>query len=276
MLRGSRDKKKINLSLHFPSSVENESVNPYYENAKEDGLYGLCLNDDRSVEHHNKFLKNLRLFNTGNPDWDYFKTDECKNEITKWKGKLGDKILVLGVNFAFSNTLPWHEMIIKWHEMIIKYAEQKGFKVVLRCHPDRFDYIPQHFLKYWHKEVHRFVLGGIGTHYVCENPCSTSIVESFFTGIKAGGSPLVPHYKSWSDDRWVEEEDKWEKMFNEITGTDKVSKMIPFINSEEALDNFLSDKKPIVSFEEARDFFGWKIVPSYCEYFFNVIERALS
>ncbi len=268
-LRESRDKKKINLSLHFPSSIEINTENPFYNNAKEDGLYGLCLDNERSVMHHRRFLKNLHLLNTGNPDWDNFKTDEYKKEVAKWKEKLGNKVLVLGVEFTHSNSLPWCEMIIK-------YAEQKGFKVVLRCHPDRHRFMPQHYLKYWHKEVHRYILGNIGTHYICENPCSTSVVESFFTGMKVGGSPLVVHYKGWGKHLWIEEKNKWEKMINEITESDKVPKMIPLINNEESLNNFLSDKKPIVSFEEARDFLSWSIVPNYCEHFFDVVERDLS
>lgn len=258
---------KISLSLNMATSIMNTTINPYCKDAERLGVYGICMNDDRSIKHYTTFLPNLHFFNTGNPDWDYFKSRECEDEVNLWRGRLGNKILVIGY------AVPKPEFS-SWFKMITEVAVRQGFAVVLRKHPDTP--LIEEFSKYYIENIHRLTLAKMATHYISDNFGSTSVAENFFAGTKVGTSPLIVHYKFWGDHIWLKERDAWETAVLNSTGSAKVLEMIPLIDNKESLDKFLLDDTPIFSLEENQKFFGGPITLNYSEHFFKCIEEKLS
>lgn len=258
---------KISLSLNMAVSIMNTTVNPYCKDAEKLGVYGICMNDSRSIQHYNSFFPTLHFFNTGNPDWDYLRSEECKKVVNSWRNKLGSRVLVVGCG------VPRIEFL-SWFKRIARKANQLGFTVILRKHPDTI--LPEELSKYHINGIHRLALTKIASHYISDNFASTSVAENLFTGTKVGASPLIVHHKSWGNFIWIEEKKDWESLVLSSTDSTRVSEMVPLINSEESLTKFLSDSTPAISSAENQKFFGGPITSNYSEYFFKHVEEKLS
>lgn len=263
-LTESRKRRKINVSLINSLSAVRIPIPTFFPD-KTKLLDGICMKAEVHLLQYSDFTKGLFLVNVGDPDWDWWKTDEFKEKVRGIKERFGNKILVLCGVFVCPEFIPYIEFCIK-------KAESLGFKPIINYHPDRWSYVPEKFHKYCNRSIHHHVLFSAASHLIV-NIDSTVVSECLFLETKIGCSLAIYHYirrgnHVWLDkDAWVKEVSK--RMKQEIID------MVEFVFDENDLERFLSSSKSIVSMEQAAKAFGRIDVPCYSEYLFKTLDKKL-
>ena len=268
-LTESKRKGKINIKLNNAISICCDITNPNYttEHVK-DTLNGMCMKGQRTIEHYQKFSKNLFFINVGDSDWDMFETEEFKSQVKQINEKYGNKILLIGSDFG---GIPEE---VSWDNQAILQAQKMGFKVIVRVHVGREKFIPDSLKEYVDLETPRFVLFAAASH-VIENIASTMLAECLYLNKKVGCSALIPHPKDYgSTSGWVTNYDEWKKLILPKAGKEFCD-IIPRAVSEEELDKFLSSNEVFADQNKIDSIFGWNRVPNYCSQTFEEIEKKL-
>jgi hypothetical protein len=266
----SHRKGKINVKAHNSISIYNQLVNINYTTERVQGrLDYICMRDRRSVEHFKRFLSGVRLLNVGDPDWDYFKTDVFKQEVSRVIDAYGKKLLLICCGFDMN-----HKECTYW-PMIVKHAIQQGFKILMSCHPGHESRMSKDMQKYKvPKDLHHHVLFAAASHVICE-PSSTVIAESMMLRTKVCCYPYIPHAGNvYGVTGWASESDEWRKAMQNCMGPELLSFM-PVTASASLLQDFLDSPTPLISEDQTDMLFGWPKVESYSSNFFDTLERDI-
>lgn len=267
----SKKRNKTNVMLINSTTAYRNYVVSYFLPSKTKLLDGICMKIEETVLHYKEFTENLFLINVGDPDWDYWKTDEFKEKVEKVKSELGDKILVLCEFYGCDECL-------QYIEFCIKKAENLGFKIIINLHPSCWEYGWKkdfdNFRKYCNTDIHHHVLFKAASHMI-GNIQSSVIAEGLFLETKVGCNPIVAHHDGFGEgEKWLDRS-SWlikvsKHMKQEIIDT------VDLVFNEKDLDGFLSNSEKKVSMQEATKAFGKINVPCYTEYLFKTLDERLS
>lgn len=257
-----------NVKLHNSMSTYNTLFNVNYARNRVNGrIHGVCMKEQRAILHFKKFLHDVWYLNTGDPDWDYFKTQEFSSKVEEMRGKYGDKVLLICASFDGGQ-----EEKDFW-SLIIKWTIDLGFKVLIRVHPGLERQIPPNLVQYIAPNVHRHVAFASASHILSEMS-STVVGESMMLGTKVGSYPFVPHHFKYGSHTWIDNDKKWhDAMFNQVG--DEMLGCVPYVHTTATLMNFLSSPDPMVTQEQADKLWGWPRVDCYSEYLFKCVEEKL-
>ncbi len=269
ILRTSKKHGKINIKLQTAISVYNRIVNINYIPQKtQDTLHGMCVKGQRSIDHYKKFTKDLFYLNTGDPEWDQFKTDDFKDKVKKIKEKYSEKFLLLGA--GWQNI----EQETQYYKDIILQAEKRGFKVVIRTHIDLEKLLPACFKDYADAITDRFVLFAAASH-VIENISSTMLVECLFLGKRVGCTPAIRHFLEYGrPHKWIANFNEWYGHILPKVGKEMVD-IFPRIVTPNEIDVFLSSNDMFTSQDSVDKIFGWPKVSNYSEHLFKTVETLI-
>jgi hypothetical protein len=268
ILTSSKNIGKINIKVKNAISMQRNIRNINYlpEHTKHT-LDGICVKENRSIIHYREFTNGLFLLNTGDPDWDWFITDDFKKQVHDTNEKYGEKFLLLGAGFINSEEIPYYRMLIA-------EAEVNGFNVAIRIHPGCERRKDAALHTYYDMDTDGFVLDAAASH-VIENISSAMLAESLLLGTKVGCTPAIRHFLGYGVPHlWVSDYNKWHKNILPKVGKELLD-IIPIISDRFELAKFLSDDKLPVSSEHIDKLFGWPKVPNYCSYFFESVEKQL-
>ena len=257
---------KTNVMLVNSTSAYRNIINTYFLPEKTGLLDGICMKMEEHLFHYQEFTKDLFLINVGDPDWDWWGTDEFKNEVDKTRSMFGDKILVFGEPFL----LP--KQAIPYAELCIKQAKSLGFKFVINPHPDRGDIVPEQFRKYCNRNIHHHVLFKAATHIVTSINCSL-LAEGLFLGTKVGSDSFIPHCEEWVTHKWLDKNSWLTKAPKHVK--QEILDMISFVCDKKDIYEFLSNNKLGATVEVAGKAFGKIVVPCYSEYLFETLDKKL-
>lgn len=265
-LKESKKRGKSNVVLSNSLSGWRNDVNPYFlpENTKL--IDGICMKIEEHLLYYKEFTKGLFLVNVGDPDWDWWSTNEFKEKVKKVKSELGNKILVLCEAFILSKD------DTPYTEFCIKQAENLGFKVVINVHPDRQQFAPKQFLRYCNTTVYHHVLFKAASHTI-GNIGSSTTVENLFLGTKVGCNPIVAHCAGHGEHRWLGRKTWITKVSKHFKS--EILSMISPIFDEKELHSFLSSSKLEVSVQSTEKVFGKINVSCYAEYLFKTLDKKL-
>ena len=267
----SRAIGKINIKLHNSMSTNNTIENPNYTTERVDGrIHGICTREQRAIRHFQKFLPDVFYLNTGDPDWDYFRTQEFKGEVDRVHKWCGKKLLL--ICSPFKEELG--EFEVEFWKLVIDWAERIGFRVVIRSHPGRATYVPKELRPFLHNEIHRHVIFAAASHVLVAN-CSTVIGECMLLGTKVGSFPMVPHNGKYGKHDWIDDPVSWHNITAGQIGKDLLS-YLPYVHTRGTLNEFLSSPNPLISQEQMDSIWGWPRVDCYSEYLFKCVEEKVS
>ena len=269
-LTNSWRKGKTNVKLHNSMSTYNTLTNINYIQARVKGrLHGFCMKEQRSVEHFRRFLPepNVWYLNVGDPDWDYFQTEEFKSGVKAVRQSYGDKILLVLISFDSG------AVECRFWRTVIPWAVAKGFRVLIRPHPGCEHRIPADLQKYQAPDLHRHVLFA-GASHVLGEMASSVIGECMLLGTKVGSYPFVPHTPRYGVHSWMDDDTRWRGAIVKQVGARLLS-YVPFVHTAGSLGSFLLDTKPLITTEQMDELWGWPRVPNYCDYLLQSLERKL-
>lgn len=264
----SHELGKVNIKLHNSMSTYNTLVNIHYTEQRIAGrIDGICMREQRAVDHFKRFNNKVFYLKTGDPDWDYLKTQEFYKSTSKLVSKNGKKVLLI------CNSFDCGEIESKFIRLIVKWAVELGFKVFIRIHPGNERNTPQDLLKYVAPNVHRYTMLASVSHVIGEM-ASTIIGECHMLGVKVGSYPLAPHTIKYGQHEWVDNLPVWRAKIEKQVGSELLSK-VPFVHTTGTLREFLSSSTPIVNSSEADKLWGWPKADSYASYLFECLEGKL-
>ena len=265
-LTESKRRGKVNVILVNGISGWMNDEFPYFLPDKTVLLDGICMRMEEQIRNFERFTKNLFLVNVGDPDWDWWKTDEFNQEVEKTKAKLGNKVLVYCGIFALpSQSVPYADFCIK-------QAERLGFKFVINPHPDRWDLMPKKFYKYCNMDIPHHVLFKAASHVISSITCSV-ITESLLLGTKVGCDGFIGHCAGHGKHRWLDRNSWLAKVSKNIK--QEILSMTSLVSDEKSLGTFLSSSEPGVSIKIAEKVFGKNYFPSYGRCLFETLDRKL-
>jgi len=266
-LKQSKDLGKTNIILINSLSGWRNRPNHFF-GPKYTGLIdGVCMKIEEHLLSFKEFTEDLFLINTGDPDWDWWQTNEFKNEVKKVNSKYGNKIFVFGDVFIEPTSS------IPYVESCIAISKELGFKFIINPHPDRWDMVPKKFYKYCNRDIHHHVLFKAASHVVC-HVSSSIILESMLLGTRAGTDPTIAHCDGWGKHRWLDNKDLFRTKISKHLKQEIID-MIPLVFNREDISNFLSSSKPNAPIETVGKVFGKIDVPCYCEYLFQTLDKKL-
>lgn len=265
-LKESKQRGRTNIILVNSLSGWRNHSNHFFGPEYTGLIDGVCMKIEEHLLNFKEFTKDLFLVNVGDPDWDWWQTDEFKNEVEKVNVRFGKKIFVFGDVFIDpTNSIPYVESCIA-------ISKRLGFKFVINPHPDRWDMIPKKFLRYCNRDIHHHVLFKAASHVVC-HISSSIIVESMLLGTKAGTDPTVAHCDGWGKHRWLDKDSFRSKIANHLN--QEIIDMIPLVFDEEDINDFLASSEPNAPVEVVGKAFGKIDVPCYSEYLFQTLDKKL-
>ncbi len=263
-------KGKINIKLHNSMSTYNRIVNVNYTPDRVRGhIHGICMKEQRAVDHYRLFLSDTDswMLNVGDPDWDYFQTEEFKTAVSDTKKKYGDKTVLICASFDSG------KVEANFWTAVIPWMVAKGFCVLIRPHPGCEKHIPLHLQKYASPNLHRHVLFAAASHVIAEM-ASSVVGESMLLKTKVGGYPFVPHTPKYGRHSWMDNDMTWRESMAKQVGA-RMLASVPFIHNKSSVDEFLADSTPCVTDQQADELWGWPKVPCYCEHLFKCVEEKL-
>jgi hypothetical protein len=263
-------KGKTNVKLHNSMSTYNALVNINYVKARVKGkLHGFCMKEQRAVDHYKRFLpeSDVWYLNVGDPDWDYFQTEEFKAGVQSVQATYGEKLLL--VLASFDSGKPECDF---W-TTVIPWAVANGFRVLIRPHPGCEHRIPPVLRQYAAPNIHRHVLFAAASHVIGEM-ASSVIGECMFLGTKVGSYPFVPHTPKYGVHSWMDNDTTWWEAIVKHVGP-KLLSYVPFVHTSGSMAEFLEDSKPLITERQMDDLWGWPRVPCYSEHLFQCLERKL-
>jgi hypothetical protein len=264
----SHELGKTNIKLHNSMSTYNTLVNIHYTEQRVAGrIDGICMREQRAIDHFKRFNNKVFYLKTGDPDWDYLKTPEFHTSSSELVSKNGKKVLLICNSFDYGET---EGVFIR---LIVKWAEEIGFKVFIRIHPGNERNTPPDLLKYIAPNVHRYTMLASVSHVIGEM-ASTIIGECHMIGIKVGSYPFAPHTVKYAQHEWVDNLPMWKAKIEKQVGYELLSK-VPFVHTTGTLKEFLSNSTPIVSPSEVDKIWGWPKAESYSSYLFECLEGKL-
>lgn len=269
-LKESKKYGKTNVMLlNGASSYREFEAGLYHKKFVAEKLIdGLCAKIERTVICQKKFFEPLFLINVGDPDWDWWQTNEFKEEVEKVKSRFGNKLLVIceeyrtGLN-KILDSLPYAEFCIK-------HAENLGFKVVINVHPDSWKRRPKHLETYYNKSIHHHVLFKAASHVITNAGC-TVISESLFLRTKVGCDLMVGHYPKFGIHAWLDKETWFVEMPKHINP--EILNLISTVFSKKDLHEFLVSSKLNASPKVVDKAFGRIQVRNYTEYLFKTLDK---
>ena len=259
---------KVNIKLHNSMSVYNKLLNINYTKNRVGGrIHGICSKEHRSILHFKQFLPNVFYLNTGDPDWDYFRTQEFTNAVKKAHDQYGKKLLLICTSFENGN------IEVRFWELITKWAEAAGFRPIIRVHPGREWALPPGLTKYGCSNLHRHVAMAAASHVLAEI-CSTVIGECMMLGTKVGSFPMVPHNGKYGKHDWIDNNQQWKGTVVKHIGGDFLN-YVPYVHTSRTLVDFLSSSDPIITKQQMDSIWGWPRVDCYSEYLFKCVEEKV-
>jgi len=259
---------KVNIKLHNSMSVYNKLINVNYTRNRVNGrIHGICSKEHRSILHFKQFLPSVFYLNTGDPDWDYFRTQEFTNAVKKTRDQYGKKILLICTSFENGS------IEVRFWKLITKWAEDSGFKPLIRSHPGREWAVPSELSKYVCSNLHRHVAMAAASHALAEI-CSTVIGECMMLGTKVGSFPMVPHNKKYGKHDWIDNNQLWKGTVVKHIGGDFLSH-VPYVHTSGTLNEFLSSPNPVITKQQMDSIWGWPRVNCYSEYLFKCVEEKV-
>jgi len=262
----SRKQGKKNVMLVNGLSGWMNDELPYFLPDKTALLDGICMKMEEQIRNFERFTKGLFFVNVGDPDWDWWKTDEFSREVAKAKAKLGPKSLVYCGIFSIP------EQEIPYTNFCIKQAEKLGFKFIINPHPDRWYLMPKQFYKYCNMDIHHHVLFKAASHVISSITCSV-ITESLFLGTKVGCDGFIGHCAGHGKHKWLDRNSWLAKVSKNIK--QEILNMTSLVSDEKSLSTFLSSSEPGASIKAAEKVFGKKYFPSYGRCLFETLDRKL-
>lgn len=257
---------KTNVVLVNSLSGWRNQLNPYFRPGLTRLIDGICMKVEEHLLNFKEFTKKLFLVNVGDPDWDWWQSDEFTNEVKKVNSRFGDKIFVFGDVFIEpASSIPYVESCIA-------ISKKLGFKFMINPHPDRWDMIPKQFYKYCNREIHHHVLFKAASHVV-GHVSSSIILESMLLGTRAGTDPTVAHCDGQGKHRWLDRDSFRTKIAKHLK--QEIIDMVPLVFDEEDIHNFLSSFEPNAPVEVVGKAFGKIDVPCYSEYLFKTLDKKL-
>ena len=261
---------KVNVKVHNSISTYNTLVNINYTTQRVNGrLDAICFRDQRSIDHFKLFLGGVKFFNVGDPDWDFFKTNEFKNQVFKTKEQYGDRVLSICASFETGKSE------IDFWSLVISWAEKKGFKVLIRPHPgygERF--VPEQLKKHLvlDNRLHRHVLLASSSHVIAE-PAGTIIAECHLLETRVGSYPFIPHHEKYGHHTFIDNYKLWNDAIRGHIGNDLLSHL-PLVHTTGTLYDFLASTDPLITDAEADSIWGWpKNIESYSSNLFEKLEQ---
>ena len=264
-LTESKRRGKINIMLINSASIYRNLVISSFLPDKTKLLDGICIKLEETVLHYKEFTKDLFLINVGDPDWDWWQSNEFKGKVASIKSEFNNKILVLCESFICGE-------VLSYIRLCIRKAEALNFKVFINIHPDRWGHAPEEFRKYYNTNIHHHILFGAASHSINDVGSST-VAENLFLGTKTGCNLTVPHGGGWGNNKWFTQ-DEWFTLIPKHVKQEIIDTLF-LVFDEEKLDNFLSDSESKVSIESAGEVFGRVRVPCYTEYLFKTLDERL-
>ncbi len=263
-------KGKINVKLHNSMSTYNTITNINYIQARVKGkLHGFCMKEQRAVDHYKRFLPepNVWYLNVGDPDWDYFQTEEFKEAVRSFRQEYGDKVLLICASFDSGKPEA------NFWTVVIPWAVSQGFRVLIRTHPGCESRIPSVLRSYMAPNLHRHVLFAGASHVIGEM-ASSVIGECMMLETKVGSYPFIPHHPKYGVHSWMDNDTTWREAIVRQVGLPMLS-YIPFIHTSGSLAEFLADDRPLITKDQMDSLWGWPRVPCYSEYLFQCLEKRL-
>lgn len=260
---------KINIKVHNSMSTYNNLVNIHYTEQRVNGrIHGICMREQRAIDHFKKFNNKVFYLKTGDPDWDYLKSNEYHESVLKLKSSIGNKVLLICNSFDCGNIEG------NFIRLIIKWAEDLGFRVFIRLHPGNERNIPKDLVSYVAPNVHRYTMLSSASHVIGEM-ASTIIGECHLLGVKVGSYPFAPHTIKYGSHEWIDNLPLWKSKITKQVGKELLEK-VPFVHTTATLKEFLSDKNPIINEDEINKIWGWPKVESYSSYLFECLENKIA
>lgn len=265
-LKESKKRGKSNIILLSDVSAFQQLVpSSFHKKFVEDKVIdGICAKIEKTVAFYKEFLGDIFLINIGDPEWDWWQTDEYKEKVEKARSELGHKVLVICEDYAFEECIPYTELCIE-------RAESLNFKVVINIHPDRWYAAPKQFSKYFNTSRHHHVLFTVASHAI-SSIVSSVVAENLFLGTKVGCSPVVFHCKREGNHKWLNKH-TWLKQVPKHVSREILNLISPIFD-ENDLNNFLSSEST-VTVKSAEKAFGKINVPCYTEHLFETLDRKL-
>lgn len=263
-----KDRGKINILLMNSACIRKlDDPSPYLQTFVDDKLVdGICAKIEKPVLFQKKLVDPLFMINVGDPDWDWWQTEEFRGRVRKTKLALGDKTLVL------CGTYTSPKQATAYTELCIRQARNLGFRLVINPHPDRWNLIPKQFHEYCNWDIHHHVLFQAASHVISSIGC-TVISEGLFLGTKVGCEPSVSHCDKWGEHKWLDR-DAWATKISKQVDS-QILDMVSPVFDEKDLRNFLSSSVPGASVESAGKAFGRIVVPNYTAYLFKTLDEKL-
>ena len=260
----SKKRGKTNVMLINSLSSVNIHI-PSFTPDKTKLLDGMCMKADVDILQYRSFNNELFMINVGDPDWDYWKTEEFKKKEKEVRDRFGNKIFVICCVFARPEEVPYTELCIK-------KAKELGFSPIINVHPDRWSKVPASLLKYCNKGIHHHVLFSASSHLLT-TICSTVFFEGLYLRTHVGCNQAVYHSGRRGNHVWLNKE-TWFKAVSKQSKQEFIDMAEPVFN-EADLESFLLSPKPKIPIEQIVKTFGLITVPCYTEYLFKTLDKKL-
>jgi hypothetical protein len=261
---------KTNIKLHNSMSTYNTITNINYTPARVRGhVHGFCMKERRSVDHYRLFLpeSDAWFLNVGDPDWDYFQTEEFKNAVVQTKEELGSKVLLLCISFDSGRAE------CRFWSDVIPWADAKGFAVKIRTHPGCESRVPENLKKYIAPNLHRHVLFAASSHVIAEM-ASTVVGECMMLQTRVGSYPFAPAAFGYGKHGWFDDDAKWKNVILKNVGATLLS-YVPFVHTKRTMEDFLAKDEPYITDAQADVLWGWPKVPCYSSHLFESVEKKM-
>ena len=231
-------------------------------------FHAMCVSDKRTIGNIKHYNNEVLCLNTGHPTWDWFSTEQFKNEVADIRARFGKKLLVITVDSEDAEEY-------SYSQRTIRYGESLGFRVILQVHPGHKFRVPDYLTNYINPGLNRFALFAAASHVVA-SIFSTVVSECLYLGLKVGCKPYgIEAGRLWPEFSWFDDPNQWYQDILPFYSKEYLD-MVPLVHDENSMVRFLASDEKSYTQAAINEIFGWPMVDNYTENIFRTIETHFS
>ncbi len=228
----------------------------------------ICTSDGITLENTRSYNDDMVYLNTGHPEWDFFNSEKHRREVQEVKDRYGDKLCVLA--------LPIFDVPREndYTARCIRIGESMGYNVVIQIHPGFANKLDPVLHGYVNPGFRNFALFEAASHVVTF-VYSFVVMECLNFETKVGCLPYAARYTSPNDHPWLDDDGLWYSWVEEKYPREFVG-LLERIDSDERIEEFLSDSRAALTRKQFRELVRMPDVPSFTENVFREIDNLVS
>lgn len=238
-----------------------------YEPEKTSLTHAVCVSDGLTLENIHSYNDDMVYLNTGLPAWDRFQTARHREEVEHIREQYSDRLFVLAVPLF---DLPRENDYIY---RCIRIGRSMGYRVMVQIHPGFANKLDPGLKDYINPGFTNFALFEAASH-VISFVYSTVVMECLNFETKVGCLPYVAKYRTPQDHPWLENANEWYAWVKEKYDP-CYGQLLHRIDTDEKIEEFLSDNRPLVTQKQFRDLVRMPDVENFTENCFREIETFL-